>query len=193
MQTGDSLRLALEAAYKAFSSVPFPRYLETSPLRDGGKILRTLAAAPLRHLTSEQVGPYAGWAITTVGSEMDYRHFLPRILELAVESPTHLGLMAPVIAGRITLGNWIHWPARQHDTVLEVFRTAFERAVETHPDEGLSAPEWLCGLAKLGCSIDAHLTFWRNSTSPNAALQLALFARMALEVMAGTGDRLAGC
>ena len=192
MQIDGSLRSALEKAYEVFDSIPFPKRLETSPLRDGGKILRTLAAAPLRHLTSEQIGPYAGWAITTVGSERDYRHFLPRILELAVEHPTHLGLMAPVIAGRIAMGKWFNWPVKQRAAVLNVFRIAFERTVEAHPDETQTAPEWLCGLVRLERSVDAALAFWRNSMSANASLQLALFATTAFEMMAETGDRLTG-
>ena len=64
--------------------------MEASPLRDAREILMVLSAVPLRELTGEQVGPYSGWAMTTVGNERDYRHFLPRILELAVVDPVWL-------------------------------------------------------------------------------------------------------
>ena len=38
-----------------------------------------LTSAPLKELTGEEIGPYSGYAITTVGDADDYRHFLPRI------------------------------------------------------------------------------------------------------------------
>ena len=98
------LAAALQQAYQVFANLPRPAHLEAAPHRDGDRMLSSLTAAPLRELTGEQIGPYAGCAITTVGSERDYRHFLPRILELAVEGEV------PVV----TAGGTLH-PAGVHD------------------------------------------------------------------------------
>src|SRR5689334_4808434 len=43
-----------------------------------------LSAKPLRELTEADFGRYPGKAITTWGHDEDYKHFLPRLLELVL-------------------------------------------------------------------------------------------------------------
>lgn len=86
-----ALSRAVERAYEVFASEPQPQTLHASPHRDAEELLRTLTAAPLRMLTAEQLGPYSGWAMTTVGDERAYRHFLPRIFELSVADRVWVG------------------------------------------------------------------------------------------------------
>ncbi len=83
------LQRLIDDCYDAFAPYPPPRSLHA--LRDPVAILATLTSAPLRELTGEQIGPYAGWAMTTVGDVTDYKHFLPRILEQAVRESLWTG------------------------------------------------------------------------------------------------------
>jgi hypothetical protein len=167
---------ALQQAYQVFANLARPAHLAASPHRDGDRIFSTLTAAPLRELTGEQIGAYAGWAITTVGSGDDYRYFLPRILELAVEEPVWIGAEPPVIAGRLKRADWEMWPADQRDACLLVFQEAFRWAIQAHPNDA-DASDWLCGVATLNGPVGELLAAWRRSTSPNTALQLAAFAK----------------
>jgi hypothetical protein len=167
------LKSAIAASYEAFSAFPRPTKLKASPYRDAKAILATLSSAPLRELTGEQIGPYAGWAITTVGNARDYRHFLPRIFEIAVTDPVWLGADPPVMAQRLDMGGLHEWPVKQRDAVLGFFRAAFEAALVTHPDEADSADMWCCGLVRLGEPTAEVFQLWRSSPSPNAALNLA--------------------
>lgn len=145
-------------------------------MRDGNEILRALTSAPLRELDGEQVGPYAGWAITTVGNDRDYRHFLPRIFELAVTAPVWLGTEPPVIASRLNMATWRTWSAEQQSAVLHVFHAAFDAMMERHPDEWPSeAADWFCGIANLGEPVTPPFERWRSSTSANGALNMACF------------------
>jgi hypothetical protein len=178
MEIPQPLRDAIECAYRAFARVPRPTSLEASPLRDGAKIFRTLVSAPLRDIEGEKIGPYAGWAITTVGSASDYFHFLPRILELAVQNPSWMGATPPVIANRLKLANWNDLPNDQHRAVEDVFESAYRWAVESHPNDVESAADWLCGLAILDAPIGPLLESWQQSPSPNSILQLASFASL---------------
>lgn len=170
------LRNAIEQSYQEFAGVPCPCTLETSPLRDGDEILQALTSAPLKDLAGEQIGPYSGWAITTVGNDRDYRHFLPRIFELAVRDPAWLGFDPPVIAGKLNMGTWRTWPANQRSAVLHFFNAVFDAMIERHPDACPSnAVDWLCGIAILGEPIAPVIERWRNSTEANAALNMAGF------------------
>lgn len=170
-----NLRDAIERSYSAFANLPRPQKLVASPLRDAGKILRTLTSAPLRELNNEQVGPYAGWAITTVGNDRDYRHFLPRIFELAATDPVWLGAEPPVMASRLNMATWRSWPAEQQAALLHFFCAAFEAVVERHPQLGQSADLWFCGIVTLGESPLPIFERWCLSSSPNAALHMASF------------------
>ena len=174
-QAEANLRDAIERNYSAFASMPRPQKLDASPFRDAGKILCTLTSAPLRELKGEQVGPYSGWAITTVGDDRDYRHFLPRILELAVTEPGWLGAEPPVMASRLNLATWRSWPADQQGAILHFFRAAFEAVVERHPQQGHSADHWFSGLVTLGESASLTFERWCASSSPNAVLHMASF------------------
>ncbi|HEV7289807.1 hypothetical protein [Sphingomonas sp.] len=170
------LRDAIEHSYLVFAGMPCPRKLETSHLRNGDEILRALTSAPLRELGGEQVGPYSGWAITTVGNDRDYRHFLPRIIELAVTEPVWLGTEPPVTASRLEMATWRAWPADQQSAVLRLFHAAFDAMIARHPDEWPSeAAEWFCGIANLGQPVAPPFERWRSSTSANAALNMARF------------------
>lgn len=170
-----ALRDAIEQAYAAFSKVSPPLELEASPLRNARQILAALSAAPLRELTEEQIGPYSGWAITTVGNDRDYRHFLPRIFELSVTNPVWLGAEPPVMASKLNMARWREWPDSQQKAVLRFFRAAFDWVVQQHPESGWSAALWACGLATLGEDASAIFDRLYSTSSPLAALQLASF------------------
>jgi hypothetical protein len=169
------LQSAIWDCYEAFAAFPLPTKLDASPLRNAREILATLSAAPLRNLTGEQLGPYASWALTTVGDDQDYRHFLPRIFELSVTDPVWLGGEPPVMADKLDRASWRSWPSKERDAVLRFFRAAFDAALGMHPDQGQTADLWFCGLVRLGESASLTFELWRSNRSPTAALHLASF------------------
>jgi hypothetical protein len=168
----------LDLAYSVFASVPRPRVLHGSPLRDVDKILRDITAAPLRQLTHDQLGLFASSAITTVGEPEDYRHFLPRILELSFGGGSHMGFEPSVIAGKLEMAGWRRWISEEREAVEAVFRAAFRRAIEMDTDEQRDAGDWLCGICRLDLDPAPSLAAWRASPTVNAALQLADFVDM---------------
>lgn len=174
MQPDKRLQQAIDAAYRAFAPYPRPTSLDASPLRDADEILRTLTSAPLRDLTDEQISPYAGWALTTVGSVWDYKHFLPRILEQAVLERAWVGVEPAVIASKLDMASWRTWPAAEQAAVSDVFSAAWAQTREMHPDEAdADAEDWLCGMAALGLDMAQPLAEWLSLPSTNALLQLA--------------------
>lgn len=176
MIPGDPLLAALDAAYEMFSGYPRPQQMEASPMRDPAKTLAALSSAPLRNLSGEQIGPYAGWALTTIGSVEDYKHFLPRILEQAVRAPEWMGTQPPVIASRLKMANWRTWPKSESAAVIEVFVAALRDSICRHPDDRGDASEWLCAVATLGEDVQPHLREWLDGADGNALLQIANLA-----------------
>jgi hypothetical protein len=172
--TGE-LRHAIEACYDAFAVEPHPTTLDASYLRDASAILATLSSAPLRQLSGDLIGPYSGWALTTVGDGRAYRHFLPRILELAVVDPVWIGSEPAVIASKLILAEWRSWPARQRQAVETFLLTAFDDAAGRLYEIGEGADDWLCALLMLGEDPSVMIARWLRNPSPHAAVQLAAF------------------
>jgi len=188
-KAGMQLQHLIDDCYEVFASYPPPRVLDASPARDPVAIVKTLTSVPLRELTGEQLDPYAGWAMTTVGDAADYKHFLPRILELAVFDRRWHGLDPPIIAGKMNYGGWQTWPPEEQTVVGALFAGACRHGFEQHPDE-FDPCGWLCGIAIIGGNLDAALEAWLSSASPNAVLQLVDFFRNNAEQL--IGDRSDG-
>jgi hypothetical protein len=165
---------AVEGLYAALATIPRPEKLHASPVHDGEDILGTLTSAPLRELTEKDLALYSGSAITTVGDDRDYRHFLPRILELSVGS-MWIGAEPQVTASRLIMASWRGWPEEQRVAILRFFRSAFAAEIERHPNYAEAAADWFCALTILGDSPSLTFERWRSSTSTNAALHLASF------------------
>jgi hypothetical protein len=177
LQPNSQVQRSLDVAYVVFARYPRPAVLEASPYRDGDKIFRNLTEAPLRELTGNAIGPYAGCALYTVGGDEDYKHFLPRILEQAVTNPVYHGADPESLADRLQYADWRQWPADEQEAVLSVFNSAWLQASRMHTDV-LWAYGWLCGLAKLGEDVSNLLSSWLVPLTIEAALQVACFAMM---------------
>ncbi|BAV46443.1 hypothetical protein MesoLj113a_34670 [Mesorhizobium sp. 113-1-2] len=174
MQPDDQLQRLIDDCYAAFAPYPRPHAMHASPLRDPVALLKTLSSAPLRELTGEQIGPYAGYAMTTVGDLDDYKHFLPRILEQAVLERQWTGTEPPIIAERLKRGKWLEWPAHEPAAIRALFAGAWSRALQEDPDEE-EADSWICGTACLDLDLEAMLEKWLAAPSISASLQLANF------------------
>ncbi|WGM41030.1 hypothetical protein AMEJIAPC_03978 [Caulobacter sp. NIBR1757] len=167
-----ALALAIGQAYAAFADVGAPRRLDAPPHRKPEELLQRLTGAPLAELSEDQLGPYAGWAMTTVGDARAYQHFLPRILELATGPNSHMGFDPPVLAGKLVYGEWSGWRRDRREAVLAVFGAAFAAAL-TEPYAANGPGEWLAGLARL-TQVTPFLEQWRASADPWAAIHLAV-------------------
>ncbi len=186
-----NLREALEALYDAFAAYPAPTQLEGSPYEDPARMLRSLQAAPLRVLSDNQIGPFAGSALLTVGGVADYKHYLPRIIELGVRGSGHMGTDAPIIAERLKRAAWRTWPEAEQSSVRSAFRAAWSWSVDQHPGFEATAEHWLCGIAALEEPIGPLLQEWSARTSTEALLQSAWLGMSAAHLKSSSDDDLA--
>jgi hypothetical protein len=173
MQPNPQLQRAIDRCYDAFAAYPEPLELDASTLRDPVQILKDLTSAPLHQISGEHIESYAGFAMTTVGDVEDYKHFLPRILELAMEG-SFLGAEPLIIGERLKLGEWLKWPLPEQEAVRDLFVEAWKQGLYEHPDDEI-AEDWLCGIANLDLDISAALEVWDETPAVNATLQLAEF------------------
>lgn len=168
------LQAALDAVYAAFSGYARPKALEAAPTRNPKRMLARLSSRNLADLTSDDINGYMGWAMTTVGGVTDYKHFLPRILELAVQGPArgHMGGDPESLARKIAYGEFASWSADERAAIMIAFDAAWRQALSTSIEEEESEG-WLRGLVVLGEPIQTRLTAWLETSAPLAGLHLA--------------------
>lgn len=171
-EPASELAHAVERVYDIFASYPLPRLLHSSPIENAEAIFRAVSSAELRQLSGEKLGTYAGSAIWTVGDVDDYRHFLPRVLELAILGEPSMGFDANVIAAKLERTAWRDWPSEEQQAVEALFQAAWRKTLTKHPDKGNAVP-WLEGMVVAGMDVATALAAWRESPYPEAMLHCA--------------------
>ncbi len=169
MHPTPTLRRLLDQGYEAFAHYRKPTALETSPLRNPEKLLKRLTSKPLRLLEVEDVHEYAAAALTTVGTVEDYKHFLPRLLDLSVDSAV---VEPEVIALKLKAADWLAWPQNQKHVVEQIFAETCGHAFRQHPDKHF-AGKWLVSLAILNIDLTKLFVEIETSDNDSCALQLA--------------------
>lgn len=171
-----SLAEAVERVYAAFASDRLPTSIDHAPTENRREAVQVICSRPLRALQAEELSHYAFCAMTTIGDAAAYRHFLPRILELAANGSEVLGLEPEVIAGKLVYGNWQSWGGDQQAATAALFDAAAQTALALPGIDPNRIESWLCGIARLDLRLDHILDRWRASRAPGATLQLASFA-----------------
>jgi hypothetical protein len=165
----EALTQAIESTYRLFARYDAPKKLRAPEHREPENLLCALTAVPLRELDERTLGPYSGWAMTTVDGPDTYRHFLPRILEFGLEHGTHMGFEPYVIASRLDYGEWRTWPQDEQKTIAQFFHVAWEHTLE----DDHSDPDWLLGIIRAGLNVDQAIELWQQNESRGALLKSA--------------------
>jgi hypothetical protein len=180
---GQDLRMALDQCYKVFSVYARPSFLEAAPTRDPIELLRNLIATSLRELPAENLGPYAGYAMTTVGSADDYLYFLPRILELAILEGSYTGFTFDVIASKLVYNaGWSLCSKQEQEAVVNVMQAVVRQCLDTKTGIAgtISLSNLIVGLGILGEPIEDILKRIRDASDSEAGAQL--FLEFAMEL-----------
>jgi hypothetical protein len=127
----------------------------------------------LNELTGDDFGRYIWKAMTTLGTVEDFKHFLPRLCELAVaaaDSPVDVWCLST----KLRYGNWQMWRERERSAIaafmLALFRASlYEYLSPKRPDEVLH------DLAEATDDLAPFLAAWEEDRSLSEVLHLADF------------------
>jgi hypothetical protein len=133
-----------------------------------------LASISLGELTVTDVNRYAFKAMTTWGTERHFKHFLPRLLELAVDD--YMSYDFPeVLLGKLAYANWRSWPKAERNAIAQFLETFWVHQLNYNgdfpTDERIRTV--LGGLAEACTSISDYLTLWHKCAALNPALHCA--------------------
>jgi hypothetical protein len=150
--------------------------------RDTARLVQT----PLPDLKLADVDSYSFNAMTTWGDVGHFKHFLPRLLELAAQDPE--GFLAfEVLLGKLEYGKWRDWPHFERAAV-EGFLTALWRAElarELTCEGDARIDTILCGLGQCFSDLNRFLGAWLESDSGPACRLLAQYFLLNHDALTG--------
>lgn len=171
---------AIENLYRAFASYPLRPDMPACSCCTLEDKFDILVSVPLRDLSEEQLSHFAFSAISTWGELEDYKHFLPRILELAGKQEVILdiGLELRAITAKLKDNKWVAWPVPEQ-AALEAWFMALWGDILIHYQpgwDGYNDRQFLEHAAGAFDDLSPFLDKWAASKELPALLLLADFA-----------------
>lgn len=161
----EELSQSIETLYRVFGryrftdtlgDAAFPGFCDSAPM----------LSVPLNQVPAEALDLFHAKAMTTWGSTKDFRHFLPRLLELSVEN--RFTFDREVLWGKLDYGGWRKWPRKEIDAI-EQFSLAFWKFALVSPCEsddvtvgGLDICDLVLAFAKANGGLRIYLDQWRE-------------------------------
>jgi hypothetical protein len=172
----DDLNESVVGLYAAFAGYPLRPHIESCPCCRGPQDTRQLPSKPLQELSADDLRLYAFRAMTTVGDVDDFRHVLPRILELL---PHDFPVDKEVVLGKLKYAGWDHWPPTERAAVKRYLSDAWAWARHNAPDPYRYIPaeigSWLSAIARAESDLTSYLAAWESDTNSEASENLQRF------------------
>ncbi|WP_017585706.1 hypothetical protein [Nocardiopsis ganjiahuensis] len=155
----------IEDVYRVFARYPRPARVEGCRHCVTENDHQDLLGAPLRELDAERLRRFAHKALNTWGDVDDLRHFLPRLLELALRGDGDLhGLFA-----KLRQAGWTEWPEDEREALRACLAVWWEHGLSG--EDRADAP--LGTLAEAGDDLGPYLDSWWGRDTPQALWALA--------------------
>jgi len=164
---------AIEEIYDVFGRFRLAAHVEGCPHCVSDHDHARIHAAPLRSLTAHDLHRYAWKAMTTWGDINDFKHFLPRLLELAVGNGSDW-VDVELLLGKLGRAGFVHWPAAERRPV-ETFLWSTWNVGLAQDASAFDVDAWLCGVAGTGVDATPYIEAFRNNDAPTAIGHIAAF------------------
>ena len=176
MEETPELRLTIESLYATFASYPLRDDTNACPCCHSPEDEKRLHRTSLRKLNVGDLRKYTTDALFVWGNETDFKHFLPRIFELAVAHGEEF-VDPQVVFNKLHHGDWQHWPDVEQSAVEQFFGALWRCILDGQPREyyGWQIEGWLCGISKAVSDLSPYLKTWVEMETENARLNLAGF------------------
>jgi hypothetical protein len=188
------LQASIHQLYEVFSRYPLAEKMDVCPCGcNRAARVDDLYAKPLRELERDRLDYYAFCALTTMGNETDFKHFLPRILELSVAVLHDLRLYTDfeVVTGKLSYTRWGRWPEPERLAIQSFFQTLWRDVLNEKLEPKMEwddTEKWLCAIAQAEDDLTPYLTHWVVDDSLEANLALtALLLQTAVVLDSNAG------
>ncbi len=169
------LEVAIEQLYETFARYRLNAPIEYCTHCHSAEEIRLLQTYPIRDLTGEHLADFTSSLMLTAGSVRDFKHFLPRIFELAVTGWSFWG-NPEITLGLLRLAAWRRWPASEQRAIEQYLMACWQQVLATLPEPFSphdEATAYLCAIAQAEDDLTPYITVWSNLDTLPALAQLA--------------------
>ena len=176
MQTLEQKQQALQAAIENLYKV-FGTYQLRGPVLGCSDSVTTedeqrLAAKPLREIEAETLRRYMRKAMVEWGDEHDFKHFLPRFLELLASRDSSLKIK--FLLKKLKRAHWQDWPEDEKAAIRHYWIMVWQFILEC--EEGWPSHRvWLEASVELVGNVTPFLQVWEDDCSLKAWRSLLWF------------------
>ncbi len=149
----------LQELYAVFSRYPLRAKVDGCPCCVTGAQQEALHSKHLQNLSSADLDRYVFKAMTTWGDDQDFRHFLPRILDLqSCGNPWY----ASLLIDKLQYGRWRTWPSDEQAAIAAFLMFYWRDLLGEGSSYNLL--QWLPELLNAGLSHEELLAVWKPET-----------------------------
>lgn len=130
--------------------------------------IRILATIPLRELSHKELRSFMIDAISTFGDVEDYKHFLPRILELMVDSESDF-IFDFICYEKLNYSEWETWDFNEINAILFYFLELWKKIINDENSTTKQVEEVLTLINRYSL-LKGALDYWDTSKTHNSAL-----------------------
>jgi len=168
------MKLVIHQLYRAFGSYRLGRdFAGCSHCVDPAATAR-LAKADLRSLMLADLDHYAFKAMTTWGDVGHFKHFLPRLFEIAAEEFENFH-SPEVLFNKLSYGRYDKWPKSERLAVNDYLTAFWDAVLTSEARSAYTVDTALCCLGNASMSVQPYLNQWASNTTPAAVKHLAEF------------------
>lgn len=169
------LKIAIEQLYEVFAKYPGNPAMEGSSNYDDLETWnKELFAKKMKELSASDLSRFAGKAMTTWGDVNDYKHFLPKILELTAEFDPPYEIW--IAFEKLEYGNWNSWDVLEIKAIHEYMIQLWSCLLTKDPEKtDFFFLDYFSSIAHFYPRFGDLLQVWQQNTNKNSTSHLAIF------------------
>jgi len=178
----NDLQEAIEMLYSVFRTYPLRPHVEGCTHCVDPEDHVRLQSKPLRQLSTDDLSKYSWKALTTWGDDRDFRHFLPRILELvAIDNEWWATFNMEVVFSKLEIGKWTTWPEREQRAINDYLNALYHYFLlkplspEPYVSETYTIDDLLCAIGQAADDLQPFLTQLSAADTEASLYRIARF------------------
>lgn len=168
------LRQEISNLYKVFELYHLNSHIAGCPCcvtEDDQKLIKSKI---LNQLTVEDLNNYAFHAISTWGTIEDFKHFLPRLLELTAFEPKFFWSSDTVIR-KLSFAEFDDWTEAEQKVINQYLVALWNYVLSQPPRLKFSASDFIDSLLSVNDELNLFLVIWQKHPSLYSLLHLSEF------------------
>ena len=170
----EELEKAIANLYDTFAIYPLRSQIEACPCCVKEEDKNLIYTNSLNLLTGSQLNKFAFKSISTWGIVDDFKHFIPRLLELTAFGSQDF-FWANIVIRKLEYANFNNWSEDEKIVIKEYSIALWNYILAEYPAVSLEPESFLYGFSTVFTDLTIFLQIWQNYPSNNALLHLAYF------------------